>query len=113
MSRFSVALCLFVLTGSAFTLLEGGEIVLFVIQRPLCKGSTVKSRRSPAAVTGDESREYTTVHTGREGAVSRVIREPEDLPVGARSCGNFVERVAAGDMASAPILPTFPREQHL
>jgi hypothetical protein len=48
-------------------------------------GKTVQFRRGPAAVTGDESREMPLPDTeqslsvGWEGAVSRMIRKPEDL----------------------------------
>jgi len=42
----------------------------------------VRIRRGPAAVTGDESCNL-PLSKGREGAASRKIREPEDLPVNA------------------------------
>ena len=42
-------------------------------------GKTVKNRRGPAAVTGDENRNYATVRNGWEGAMNRMIRKPEDL----------------------------------
>jgi len=46
------------------------------------KGKTVQIRRGPAAVTGDERRMMPLFRKmGWEGAASRVIREPEDLPM--------------------------------
>ena len=45
------------------------------------RGKTVRIRRGPAAVTGDENR-LSHCLEGWEGAASRVIRKSEDLPVG-------------------------------
>jgi hypothetical protein len=44
-------------------------------------GKTVRVRRGPAAVNGDESRDSHCFAEARwEGMVSRMIRKPEDLP---------------------------------
>ena len=43
-------------------------------------GKTVKVRRGPAAVTGDEHRNKATVDEKREGAMLWLIRKPEDRP---------------------------------
>lgn len=45
------------------------------------KGKTVRNRRGPAAVNGDESHSYPLAGlTCREGMVSRQIRESENQP---------------------------------
>ena len=44
------------------------------------RGGTVKTRRGPAAVTGDENRTM-PLSERREGAASRMNRKPEDLPM--------------------------------
>jgi len=61
------------------------------------KGKTVQSRRCPAAVNGDESHSYPLAGlTGREGMVSRQIREPENLP---DSTGVVEQNFVSGDEA--------------
>ncbi len=60
-------------------------------------GKTVRIRRGPAAVTGDESRVSHCValiifEMPREGAVSRTIRKPEDLPRCRRNVSTFEDQ---------------------
>ena len=49
-------------------------------------------------------------HEEWEGAAVRMIREPEYLTLGARSCGNFEEELQQETWSTTHFLPTFPRE---
>ena len=61
------------------------------------KGKTVRYRRGPAAVNGDESHKWATgcARARREGMASREIREPENLP---DSTGVLEQIFVSGDV---------------
>jgi hypothetical protein len=67
-------------------------------------GKTVQIRRGPAAVTGNESRNYATVSRW-EGAAGRMIRKPEDLLKSLLQLGLVDGTTASEDWNTASPVP--------